>query len=270
MKPAEPELAATSGDPAADIEQAVAGYVASGFGLIRGLLPTDEVDRLIRESERLWRYYEAAGPGNLRLGIRVDRSGRPVLDRLDPVADVSAVFEALNRDPRFTAIAESGLGGPVTVMKEKLIYKWPGTRGFGPHRDQAYTTVKSGVPGCEVLTLSLALDRADRATGPTEFFPSLRTRQTAAPADEPRDVAEEALLGVESCMPETEPGDVVLFDGQIPHRSDWNRSDHSRRIYMISYVPARYPHARKNYYAARRAEQEAERRSLVSDALYFE
>lgn len=253
-----------------DLEQGVAGYVDCGYGLIRGVLSSDEIDRLVRESERLWRLYEGAGTGNLRFGVRSDRSGKTVIDRIDPVADISETFAAVNRDQQLVSIAESGLGEAVTVMKEKLIYRWPGTQGFGAHRDQEYTTPKSGVPGAEVLTISISLDRATRAAGPTEFFPGLRNRATAAPAGEPRDVDERELHGVESCMPETDPGDLILFDGQIPHRSDWNRSEHCRRVYMISYVPARYPNARRDYYAARISEQKEMRRDLVKGSIFFE
>ena len=262
--------AATTKPLPKDIEEGITSYVDCGFGLIRGMLSPDEIDQLLRESERLWKQHVGAGAGNLRLGIRTDRSGKAVLERLDPVADISETFAAVNRDQRLVSIAESGLGEAVTVMKEKLIYKWPGTRGFGPHRDQAYTTAKSGVPGSEVLTISISLDRATHATGPTEFFPSLRTRPTAAPVGEPRDVDKHELHDVPSCMPETDPGDVILFDGQVPHRSDWNRSDHCRRVYMISFVPARYPDARKNYYAARLAEQKEMRRDLVAGSMFFE
>lgn len=253
-----------------DIERAIKGYVDSGYGLIRGMLASDEVDRLVQESERLWRQHSETGLGNLRFGIRPDRSGKTVIDRIDAVADISEIFAAVNRDQRFVSIAESGLGEPVTVMKEKLIYKWPGTRGFGAHRDQEYTTPKSGVPGSEVLTISLALDRAIRAAGPIEFFPSLRNRPTVAPAGEPRDVDERELHGVASCMPETEPGDAILFDGQIPHRSGLNRSDHRRRVYMISYVPARYPDARRNYHSGRASEQTEMRRDIVEGSIFFE
>ena len=263
--------AATLGKPLPkDIEQGVAGYVDRGFGLIKGMFSSDEIDRLVQESERLWQQHIGAGAGNVRFGIRTDRSGKVVLERLDPVADISETFAAVNRDQRLISIAESGLGEAVTVMKEKLIYKWPGTRGFGPHRDQAYTAALSGVLGTEILTISIALDRATRAAGPTEFFPGLRNRATSAPAGEPRDVDERELHGVESCMPETDPGDVILFDGRIPHRSDWNRSNHCRRVYMISYVPARYPDARRNFYAARISDLKEMRRDIVEGSIFFE
>ena len=252
-----------------ETRQALEGYSGQGYGLIRGFLSADTVEELDRESNRLWQAYQGTGPGNLRLGIRKDSSGAHVVDRIDPVADVSEVFDALNRDRNLVAIAETALGGPVAVMKEKLIYKRPGTSGFGAHRDGPYTAPKSGVPGGAVLTVSLAIDPAPLASGPTEFFPTLRTRQTRAPADEPRDVDERDLEGVPSCMPETNPGDATLFDGQIPHRSDWNRSDRPRRIYMITYVPARYPDARRAYYAARRMEEGRTRRSVVGGPVFF-
>jgi hypothetical protein len=252
-----------------DIEQAIAGYIECGYGVIRRLLSSDEIEQLVSESGRLWQLYKGTSPGNLRLGIRLDRGGQPILERLDPVADISEEFGRLNQDLRLTSIAKLALGEPVTVMKEKLTYKLPGTPGFGPHRDQDYNTAKCGVPGSAVVTVSVALDPANRANGAMEFFPSLRTRPLAAPEDEPRDVDYRELIGVDSCMPDMNPGDVILFDGQVPHRSGWNRSDHCRRTYMISYVPACYPDARSDYYAARLAEQRDFRRDVVAGPLFF-
>ena len=252
------------------INLAIAGYRECGFGLIEHFFLPKEIAPLVAEAERLWLAQKEAGAENLRFGIRIDQSGQAVLNALDPVRDISKTFAALNQHPGLVAIAETALGGPVNVMKEKLIYKWPGTAGFGPHRDQSYTTPKSGVPGNEVITISIAIDPAPSAAGPTEFFPALTHHETAAALDEPRDLNEADLLNIESRMPETMPGDVILFDGQIPHRSGWNVSNASRRVYMISYVPARYPTAREKYYAGRIKEQGQMRENLVQDSIYFE
>ena len=253
-----------------EIHQAIAGYRDCGFGFIGALLSPNEIATLAKESERLWFAHKDAGAENLRFGIRTDQSGKAVLNALDPVRDISETFAALNYHPRLVDIAESALGEAVTVMKEKMIYKWPGTSGFGPHRDQSYTTPKSGVPGKEVITISIAIDPASSDAGPTEFFPQLTHRKTRGAPDEPRDLDERDLIDVESRMPETLPGDVILFDGQIPHRSGWNVSDTSRRVYMISFVPARYPNARENYYAGRIKEQGQMREEIVKQPMFFE
>ena len=140
-------------------------------------------------------------------------------------------------------------------MKEKLIYKRPGTPGFGAHRDSAYNVVKTGVPVSEFVTIYIAIDQANGQNGAVEFYPDLRNVNLAAPPGEPRDVDERELLGKDSFRPDVKPGDLIIFDGVIPHRSAHNHSDYPRRTYMITYVPARYPKARKKYYLERRREQ---------------
>lgn len=72
-----------------------------------------------------------------------------------------------------------------------------------------------------------------------------------------------------SLLPELQPGDAILFDGQVPHRSAPNHSSRSRRTYIISYVPARYPYARRNYYAGRLTEQGREREGRHAGTLHF-
>jgi 2-aminoethylphosphonate dioxygenase len=241
---------------------ALSGYRDRGVGLLPGLLPSERVCALREESLRLWQVFEPQGAANLRVGIRVEPSGQVVLNGLDPVSDVSPVFAAVNADPLLVALAEKGLGGPVTTMKDKLIYKWPGTRGFGLHRDADYNTPKSGVPASEFLTVCIALDPVTPARGPVEFYPELRDRRTPAAPDEARDVDEGAMVGLRSVSHDLEPGDAILFDGRVPHRSDRNTSDGPRRLYMVTYVPARHAGAREHYYAAREREQAAERRGL--------
>jgi len=252
------------------IRLAAAQFARSGCGTARKLLGPDEVDPLIKESMALWHRFRGGGASNLRIGIRLDRSGRPLLERLDPVSDISPLFHSLNGHASLLSIAELGLGGSVRVMKEKLIYKWPGTPGFGSHRDGQYNTPRTGIPGSEALTICLALARADQANGALELFPSLRTAVLAAPPKEPRDIAESELAGVESVMPVMEPGDAVIFDGQVPHRSGWNHSDAPRLTYMVTFVPERYASARDDYYNARRREQGEDRHHLLSEPLFFE
>jgi ectoine hydroxylase-related dioxygenase (phytanoyl-CoA dioxygenase family) len=252
------------------IGTALAELRQNGVAVVRNLVGRDRIEALLEESMRLWDAQAAPDPNNLRFGVRRDVAGGVTLERIDPVIDISAPFRRLNEDPRLLAIAEAHLGEPAIVMKEKLIYKWPGTSGYGAHRDDPYTAI-SGVPGAEVLTINLALDPVTEDTGPTEFFPSLRLHNTRAPrgAGDPRDVAEEALLGAPSAMPQLDPGDVVLFDALIPHRSAMNRSDHPRRTYMINFVPSRYPRARANYYAGRLREQAAERAPVTGGEFHF-
>ena len=260
------DAAGTAAHPRAAEQRAAAlcSYRERGVGVLRGLLPATPVQALVEESERLWRRFEPEGAANVRIGIRTDAAGLVTLNGLDPVSDVSGVFAGVSADPNLVSLAEAGLGTDVTTMKDKLIYKGPRTPGFGLHRDGDYNTPKTGVPGHEVLTICIALDAVTRAKGPIEFFPDLRHRPTPSPPGEPRDVDESATRGLEPVRPDLAPGDALLFDSLVPHCSDTNTSDASRRVFMVTYVPARYANARERYYAARIREQSAARRELLS------
>jgi len=251
-----------------DARNALDTFTQCGLGVIRNLFGTRELDALLAECDRLWKIQDPAGLCNLRYGMRPGPGGTVMIERIDPVADVSEAFEALNRDRRLVDLAEAALGEPATVLKEKLIYKWPGTGGYEAHRDGPYLDV-SGVPGAEIVTMLVALDPTTLENGTTEFFPGLRLVPTAAPPEEPRDVAAAAIDGEWSLMPELARGDVAIFDGLLPHQSGPNCSDGPRRTYFLTCAPARYADCRDRYYAERRRQQQAARAHLVATESYF-
>lgn len=238
---------------------AAKSFAENGVGVLRGAVSPTEIQDLVKESERLWAEQEQLVPQNVRVGLRKDPSGATTLERLDPVADISALFASINIDDRMVSIARASLNEPSVVLKEKLIYKWPGTSGYGAHRDEPYFGT-SGVPGNEMISVSLALDATTLKNGAVKFYPALRNALLESPEGEPRDLLSESLPSNMLFQPELAPGDIVFFDGLVPHCSDYNRSSSCRRIYTITYAPARYPSCREKYYASRLVEMESERR----------
>jgi len=252
------------------VEDAVAELTQRGVAVVRNLFGMDRIESLTDESMRLCEAQEANDPHSLRFGIRRDFTGGATLEHIDPVIDISGPFRRLNDDPRLLAIAEAHLGEQAIVMREELIYKWPGTNGHDRSRDESQTII-SGVPEVEVLTMSVALDPVTEDTGPTEFYPDLRLTGSAAPRDtaDGPDAGDGQPMRVAPFSPQMDPGDVVLFDALVPHHSDMNRSEHPSRSYRIHFVPARYPQARANYYAGRLRAQQEERAPLVGGHFFF-
>lgn len=234
--------------------EAIEQYKRQGVGLIRGLLDQTEVDSLLDEANRLWESQQNLSAFNIRVGLRKNIDGEDILERLDPVADISPLFAALNQDQRIIQLAEAALGEAVIPMKEKLIYKWPGTSGYGAHRDEGYFA-SSGATGREMVSFSIALDHANAKNGAIMLYPALRLTDLPSPHDEPRDIDVGSLKNEPYYRPDLSPGDVLMFDGLVPHCSRVNTSTTRRRIYMITYVPARIADARENYYRYRFEEQ---------------
>lgn len=235
----------------------LAAYRRDGFVVARGILSGAEVEALHREAARLWR---DAGADPDRPGVfwrKHETLGR-VADRLDPVRTISEPYAAIARDARMTGLAADVLGARAAFFKDKLIMKPPGVFGYGLHHDYAYWA-DLGATADEFVTLFVALDPSDAASGALELFPGLHRRTLAAHPDDPLDIDPSSVEGERSVMPTLAAGDVLLFHGLVPHRSAPNRSEHSRRVYIVTYMHERH--------AGRIDADDSERRKVVYRAL---
>ena len=248
-------------------ELTIENYRENGISFLTGVLTENDVKALNAEATQLWRTQEHLVPQNLRVGLRTDENDLILLDRIDPVYDISKVFDDLNHHPKLISIAEQLLGCPVIVMKEKLIYKEPGTSGFGLHRDGPYVDV-GGVPAHEIISCAIALDEATRENGAIEFFPTIQDDALEAPPSEPRDILDSAVKDKRSIVAEIPAGEIIFFSAMVPHRSDSNRSKQSRRTYTVNYAPAKYTNCRDGYYQKRFEQQENERVSKIEGPFF--
>jgi ectoine hydroxylase-related dioxygenase (phytanoyl-CoA dioxygenase family) len=235
----------------------IAAYRRDGYLVARNVLAGAEVEALHREAERLWR---DAGTDPDRPGVhwrKHETLGR-VADRLDPVSTISEPYAAVARDGRMTGLAADALGARSAFFKDKLIMKPPGAFGYELHNDYAYWA-DLGATADEFVTLFLALDPSDAASGAVELFPGLHRRTLAPHPDDPLDIDPAAVGGERSIIPTLAAGDVLLFHGLIPHRSAPNRSERSRRVYIVTYMHGRH--------AGRINAGDSEHRKLVYRAL---
>jgi hypothetical protein len=154
-------------------------------------------------------------------------------------------------------------GEPFVLFKDKCNVKSPGGGAFPAHQDIA--AYDSFGPPYHV-TAAVALDAATLENGCLEVAedyldldaPERETRDTdygALPVfgfhrGGPRNG--DILDAVQSRMRwqpvEMAAGDVLLFDSYLPHRSAPNRSAQPRRMYFLTFNPARYGDRYDAYY----------------------
>ncbi len=222
-------------------------YRDKGWMLVRGAFTAAEAEAWRDECDRLFALPLEAGP---RVQTRRHVGGGAVIDRLDPVVDISEVFRNLAADPRILSAAAAAIGAPVALLKDKLIVKRPGTHGYGLHQDFAYWT-ELGYSADEIANVLVAIDAANREHGAVEFFPGLHLGLLPPAPDEPLDV-DEAGVDLSAAEPALlAPGDLVVFHSLTPHRSAPNRSRCPRRSLYLTYLPATRGDAWHTYYATR-------------------
>jgi 2-aminoethylphosphonate dioxygenase len=243
----------------------VAEYERRGFALVRGLFAPAEVAAWAEESARLLRLCFAR-EGEARGVTYRTAAGLAVVDHLSPVIDVSPIFAALAADSRLTGVLGRFSGRPVSLFKDKLIYKMPGLPGYPLHQD--YSSWQE-FPR-ELISAVVAIDGADAENGGVEFFPGYHDRLLSAPGELRHMNAEEArqVDAGGGGVVRTEPGDLIVFHCLTPHRSGVNRSDRLRRQLYFTYSPAAHGdlYEAQLKFAARWRERAAARRAAAEAA----
>ncbi len=222
-------------------------YQRDGFVLLSNFFQQEEIDRWRIECERLWSLPAIATAADPRVDCRKAVDGSNVIERLDPVIDISPEFRALASDVRVLEIVSQLLGGDVVLFKDKLIRKTPGTTGYRLHQDFAYIEF-FGFPADAQAAFCIPLDPSEALSGPIEVFSGKHHRRLKAPADEPYLVDENEIAGVAGQLMELQPTDALMFHSLCPHRSGPNLSTHSRTYLYFTYNLAAVGDLYSEYY----------------------
>ncbi|MEM7701699.1 MAG: phytanoyl-CoA dioxygenase family protein [Pseudomonadota bacterium] len=211
----------------------IAVYRATGYLTVPGAVPQRVVAGLCAEWQRLWDAIDINADHRFVHWRKTDDGGR-VADRLDPVSQLSETYARTALSPALLGLAESLLGGPAFVLKDKLISKAPQTGGYSLHQDWPYWASTGVKPG-HVLTIAVALDPTTQANGATAFYRG--QHKTVLPSDAGGlDVDPKALAGLGADTITMAPGDAVCFHSLTPHHSQPNRAQSSRRSWFITYA----------------------------------
>jgi len=130
--------------------------------------------------------------------------------------------------------AESLLGGPAVILKDKYVFKQRGGPGFTPHQDLAYGWHRLAR---RAVTAHIAFDEAGPGNSALQVVRGCHSGGLVLGPDGPERelpggfVASLPFEYVRLC-----PGDVLWFDALVPHRSDANTSDSPRAVYYVSFA----------------------------------
>jgi hypothetical protein len=225
----------TSAAPAPTIHAGPrAQYEREGFIVVRGLFDRDLMREAAAEADRLLTDYDhLRSVKNIRCRWQDNVfTGECTFETFDPVIDIGPVCARIALHTQLLGLLSVLYGEPACLFKDKLIYKPPGVKGYGLHQDWI---AWKGFPK-SFLTVLVPFDSADRDNGCTMVYPGYHRDGPLSPQDGqyhelPPNTLNEALA-VPLLL---EPGDVAVFGGFTPHRSDPNVSDRWRRQLYLSY-----------------------------------
>ncbi len=216
--------------------QGLRHYQQHGFVILRQIFDPTEMSELLKESDRLLTdYQDLISPANLRCRYMPHhQTGEPLFEVFDPVNDLSPVCERFTSDPRILSAVEAIYGEAACLFKEKLIFKPPGALGYSLHQDIPYSW--AGFPR-SFLTVVIPIDPSTEANGCTEVFSGYQDEFLCKDGSVYM-LPEHLVDQTRRTYLSLQPGDVAIFHGLTPHRSEPNRSEQMRRVLYVSYNAA--------------------------------
>ena len=211
-------------------------YARDGYLLRKGLLSLEEVERF-RLRARTQLEQERRHGSVMTKG---DKEGKTTLLKMWTKAEDDQ-YGLLARDERLVDLAEDAIGKPVYLYSHKMTMKQPNEGGAWEwHQDFGYW-YNYGCLAPEMMSIYVALDRATRDNGCLQVLRGshklgrLDHVREEGQTNVEREHLEAALKRFEHVYVEMDPGDALVFDGNLLHRSDANRSDTYRWGYISSY-----------------------------------
>ncbi|MBM7589644.1 phytanoyl-CoA dioxygenase family protein [Brevibacillus fulvus] len=209
-------------------------FEQEGYLVVKGVYSRAEVEQVNEEYFKFWLDLMASGK------IQQD-SKRPLESVFPRLRDYHRENETVTKfiiDPRLMEIMEYLLGEPILVIQTSYYFKTPGTRGLPYHQDN----YSIGVVPDTTYAAWVSLDPSDQENGGLSFVRKTQQFELLSPKVVPETVSVygqmiEVPEGYETVEVTTEPGDVVIFNGNILHGSSENFSRHRfRRVLVTHYA----------------------------------
>lgn len=211
-------------------------YVTDGYYIVPGFLSQDETANF-RNHARVQLEEEARGGSVMAKG---DREGKRTLLKMWNTAGDDK-YGLLARDQRMVLHAEAVLGEEIYLYSHKMTMKQPREGGAWEwHQDFGYW-YNNGCLRPDMLSIYISLDKATKENGCLQVLKGTHAlgRLDHVREDGQTNVArthlEAAIERYEHIYVEMEPGDALVFHGNLLHRSDANNSDTYRWGYICSY-----------------------------------
>jgi phytanoyl-CoA hydroxylase len=258
-----------SGVDADAAERELGRYREDGFLMLRGLLAPAQLEAARAELEQMARsdrpacamiWYEGALRDHLALDASADRpldgttiaSGfvqgqEGALPNVDPALRARFVrkfmsfvgrapaLTALARDPRLLALARRLLGGEPELFQDMALVKPAQGREKPWHQDHAYFNVAMGTP---ILGVWIPMGRVTPENGCMHLLRGGH-KTGARPHFKRRDwqICDEHVAIADRVAVPMQAGDVLFFDGLVPHGTPVNRTEEFRWAVQFHYRP---------------------------------
>lgn len=157
-----------------------------------------------------------------------------ILSKVENFLDYhNALYETLLADKKIGAIIKELLNEDAMLLKELLVYKYPDSGGYRPHQD-IYHVAHNILTRQVDAIVTIAIDSASPANGGLYMSPG-NHKQDVIDMDSNGVILPEIASKLSWEPVNCNAGDILIFDNYVPHYSEPNKSNSSRRVIYLVY-----------------------------------
>jgi phytanoyl-CoA hydroxylase len=255
---------------AAGSDAALQSYRNDGYLMVKGALPVAELEAARIELEQMARsdrpacsmiWFEGALRDHIALDANADRpldgnttksgfvlgqeGGLPALDpalraryvrKFMSFVDLAPALTALARHPQVLSFVRRAVGGEPELFQDMALVKPARGREKPWHQDHAYFNVAMGTP---IVGVWIPMGRVTPENGCMHMLRSGH-KTGARPHFKRRDwqICDSHVDEVDRVAVPMEAGDILFFDGLLPHGTPVNHTEEFRWAVQFHYRPA--------------------------------
>ncbi|MFI4918772.1 MAG: phytanoyl-CoA dioxygenase family protein [Legionellales bacterium] len=201
-----------------------------GFIVLTDFLPTPVRDGLGPWCDELTAWPET--PGKWMKYFEKNQQAERQLCRVENFIDYHSKMYDMANGTRTLQLVSALMGEPAVIFKEKINYKLPNGGGFKPHQDApAFISFNQKFH----ITMMVAIDDCTLENGCLQVVAGGANKPEILPQEKDGSICTANASQLKWTPIECKCGDVILFDSYLPHYSELNRSNGSRRAVFITY-----------------------------------
>ena len=172
-----------------------------------------------------------------------------ILSRIEKFTDFHYGLKNIAESSRLLDHLQELVGEECILFKEKINLKQPGGNGFRTHQD---IVSRWDDFASYFINVFVTVDECTIENGCLEIAKGFTKKELITDYDSPIDETLEKDMNFVPCL--TSPGDVIIFDCFIPHRSKPNLSNNQRRNMYLTYNKKSEGDKRMKYYQRKEKE----------------
>ncbi len=228
-------------------QEQIRHFKKHGFLVVRGLVDPETAGKLPQWIDEVVNLPLSPGKQMVYLeDSTIEPSGKTI-SRIEKFLDLHEELDRFAQSPIISGAIEQLFNEPAVLFKDKINFQPPLGGGILPHQD-----IQAGWLDYvqDFISIAVTVDESTVENGCTEIDVNWNSEGLVGSLWEPLD--ESIMQDLKFEKVPTRPGDVIFFDGFVPHRALPNQTGRQRRIMFLTYNPISEGDHSEQYYTDKR------------------